>query len=483
MHKDGLVFASEICGLKEHPGMNKTLDLNALGDFLSLQYVPEPATVYRTIRRLPPGHLMEFQLDGGALSIRSYWHLEYSNKNGDLSFEDAGAQLRKLVENAVAKRLVSDVPLGLFLSGGVDSAVVAATAARLRGENGVCNAYTIGFADPAYDERASARWAADCINRIPGANLITHERVVEPGSFELLQELVGNCGQPFADASIIPTTLLCRFAREEITVALSGDGADELFSGYERYIAMRIIRKASFLPERLRKILFGSIARLPGSGGERSFSGRLKRLCRLLATPSDRAYFALLDRCPWNVKKELFGEAWQNAATHDSAEVFEYLMPELSSPDPEERFAELDLKTYLPGDVLTKVDIASMSCGLEVRSPFLDHEIVEFAAQLPAEYKLCGNNRKRILKAAFSDVFPAEFLDQRKRGFGVPVASWLRGSWKEQAYNALFSSPLCSDDLLDPVCLKKLWSEHQSGKKDNSYLLWNLLVLSLFLDR
>ncbi|MBR7105103.1 MAG: asparagine synthase (glutamine-hydrolyzing) [Lentisphaeria bacterium] len=480
LHKDSLVFSSELCGLKKHPDMNRELDINAVSDYLSLQYIPEPGTVYRKVRKLAPGYLLDFQLNGGALSLRPYWHLSFAFKPQDLSFEDAAKELRSLVEKAVSKRLVSEVPLGVFLSGGIDSTIIAGVAAEQLAP-GTCRAFTAGFADAQYDERANARCAAAYINQRSG-NLIHCEEEISPGSFDLFSGLIAQIGQPFADASILPCTLLSRFARKHITVALSGDGADELFCGYDRYVAMRLLRSASFMPDTIRKRVFGALIPLLPDSGERTVSGRLRRLFRLLAGSSDRAYFDLLDRCPASLKRGLFGERLRESSARDSAEVFYRFESELSALNREERCSELDIHTYLPGDILPKVDISSMSCGLEVRSPFFDKEVVEFAAALPVSYKLCGMNRKRILKEAFKDIIPPELIDRPKKGFGVPVARWLRQDWHEAAQDVLFSGALCREGFVNRKELEKLWTCHCKGRGDWSYLLWSLLGLALFLE-
>ena len=481
LHQDSLIFASELCGLKKHPKMNKELDINAVSDYLSLQYVPEPGTIYRKVRKLPPGYLLDFQLEGGAVSLRPFWHLSFAFKPQDISFEDASKVLRERVEKAVQRRLVSDVPLGVFLSGGIDSVIVAGTAAKQLAP-GKCSAFTAGFENPKYDERSCARIAAEHINKLSGGNLIHHEDVVSPGSLEQLTGLIRQIGQPFADASILPTSQLCRFARQHITVAVSGDGADELFCGYDRYIAMRILRNAGVLPQFIRQRLFSTLVPLLPDSGERTLTGRLRRLFKLLASNPDSAYFDLLDRCPGAVKRNLFGERLRDAVKWNSNNVFRRIEEQLTAVNREERCSELDIFTYLPGDVLAKVDTASMSCGLEVRSPFLDKEVVEFAASLPMEYKLCGMNRKRILKAAFADVIPPQLQDLPKRGFGVPIAKWLRTDWNQTAQQILFDSPLCAEGFINKQHLEHIWNCHCKGRGDWSYLLWSLLVLAIFLE-
>lgn len=482
MNGDTLIFASEFAGLMTHPDFPEQLDTDAISDYLSLQYIPSPDTAFRNVRKLPPGHLLCFNLDTGTLSIRCYWQLDYSIKNSELSIGDAAQELRKLVEKAVEKRLVSDVPLGTFLSGGVDSCIITGITAK-KLYPAPCEAFTAGFGNAAYDERSAAQRSAEIINSVCGGNLRCHEKMIKSDDFDLVLKLLPNFGEPFADASALPFFLLSEFAKSKISVALSGDGADEIFAGYERYLAMRYAEKVYWLPGAVRQMLFGGAAKLLPDKGERTTSGRLRRLFKLFASPEKSGYFNLLDRCPATLKKELFGPAMEKSLKHDSAECFTTLNWELISNDKVEKLGELDLKTYLPGDILVKADVASMANALELRSPFMDTAVVEFAARLPMKYKLHGKERKKILKMAFPEFITPELSGRPKRGFGVPVAAWLRESWKAPAQEKLFTSQLISGKFVNESVLKRLWDMHQSGEADYSYILWELIVLDLFLER
>ena len=476
-----LVFASELAALKKHPDMPRELNINAVSDYLSLQYVPGSDTVYRHVRRLAPAHILEYDLDDGSVNSNSYWHAVYAFKSSELSFEEAAQELRRRVENAVERRLVSDVPLGVFLSGGVDSSIITAiTAEKLGGLP--CKAFSIGFKDKKYDERSGAQEFATFLQS-RNLNLEHHIKVVEPGDFQLLKKLVSHFGEPYADASMLPTSLLCCFARERVTVALSGDGADELFGGYERYHAMQIFDRCSALHPRLRQTLFGTIRKLLPDSGERSYSGRARRFFKLLSnTSSDRAYFDLMDRAPREIKRRLFKTKAPGVYRHDSSEVFRRTYRVLSGKNPHELCSELDILTYLPGDILPKVDITSMACALEVRSPFLDRDVAEFAARLPWEYKQRNGERKRILKEAFKDIVPENVLNRPKRGFGVPISGWLRSSWKHDAGETLFNGIL-ANNYIDKSALNSVWNQHQTRIHDWSYLLWSLLILEIFLSQ
>ncbi len=482
MNGDTLVFASEFQALRQHPGMPRELDMNALSDFLSFHYIASPNTAYRNVRKLPPAHQLEFRLTDGTVSIRGYWHLDYSLKN-EISFEDAAHELRSLMEKAVEKRLMSDVPSGVFLSGGIDSTIVTALTTRLRGD-AETEAFTIGFADSAYDERHYARIAAQFINKLHPGKLKHFESEVDASDFSLLEKLAAHFGEPFGDASMIPTYLVSRFAGERIRMALGGDGADEIFGGYERYVAMRYAAKLdSVCPAFVRRPLFQTGSLLLPDSGERTVSGRSRRMLQLLGCPPELRYFKVFDHAPQECKRRLFGERFRTALAHDSSEIFAQRLWELTAPDPVERLAELDVHTYLANDILPKVDISSMAASLEVRSPFLDREVVEFAAKLPQEYKLSGRRRKHILRAAFADLLPPEVERRPKKGFGVPVARWLRRDWRNLAREALFDSPLTRDGFCNEKELERLWEEHQSERRDHSYLLWGVMNLAMFLTR
>ncbi len=480
MTKGMLVFASEMAALKCHPAMPQELDAAAVSDFLSFQYIPGPGSIYRNVHKLAPGHQLEFRLNEETTSIRAYWRPNFSLKP-EIPFKEAAAELRRLVEQAVERRLMSDVPIGTFLSGGVDSSIITAITARLRNPEKT-NAYTVGFWDASYDERPFATKAADAINRGIGGGLIQRESVVDPDDFTLVEKMARHCGEPYADASILPTALLSEFAASEIKVALSGDGADELFCGYERYLAIRYASRIALLPEALSRPLLATLASFCPDDGERTRTGRMRRFLKMTAAPERLRYFTLMNHCSAKLKKSLFGEKLRAAAQRDSAELFHSLQWELSSANNIEQLSELDLQTYLPGDVLTKVDIASMASSLEVRSPFLDREVVEFAARLPISYKLHGSKRKHILVEAFRYLLAPEVARRPKRGFGVPIASYLRGKWHNLAEEALFDGMLTRDGYFHKKCVLQLWKEHQSGASDHSYLLWSLINFSLFLE-
>ena len=459
-----LGFSSRFDTLASCPGCPDEISPEALTAYLAFQYIPAPATIRRGVRKLMPGTAIEFQLETG--SVREInWGARIEVKPEQVSYKDACGTLRGLLSDAVQRRLVSDVPLGVFLSGGLDSAIVAALAAQHSSAPLEC--FSIGFDDPRYDESADCKTAAACLAKRAPHGLRHHIKTVSPGDFDLLPKLAAEFGEPYADASMLPSFFLAQFAREHVTVALSGDGADELFGGYERYRAMHMIQNLrSFTPEFLWS---AASACLPDSG-ERSKAGRMKRFLRLGAVPGEAArYDALM--------------------THFAAESVGLIAPDLRPylnarrdlPEAAELMASLmedDLRRYLPGDVLTKVDVCSMAASLEVRNPFLDLTVSRFARSLPASFKIRGARRKRILADTFAAELPPGWGERRKRGFGVPVATWFRTVWRDGLRAALLDELPKRWTMFDRAAVERLILEHQKGGKDRSYLLFSLLMLS-----
>lgn len=475
------LFSSELGGMKMHPAMPSGLNLQAIHDYLSLQYIPCPDTVFKGVFKLPPAHYLELDLKNGESVIKRYWQADYSAKT-DLNFEDAVRKLRELLFTAVKRRLMSDVPLGAFLSGGLDSSIITGIMSRLCEQP--VKTFTIGFNEAQYDERTYARAAADAINRQANFPLEYHEKVVDQNDFSALEKLVAHYGEPYSDASMLPTFLLSKFTREKVTVALSGDGADEVFAGYERYLLIKYSQMLDVIPGSLRTVFFGSLRKFLNNGaGERTLSGRLNRTLRIAASSGEHRYLDIINRFREPLKKQLYGSRFDNFNPAATYEIFNAASKLATAAGAVEKVMETDLYTYLPGDILTKVDIASMACSLEVRNPFLDHEVVEFAASLPLEYKQKGISRKHILKEAFKDMLTPELLNRNKRGFGVPLAAWFRGSWKTILQERLLEGRLVKEEFFKQDAVSRMLENHCSGKADFSYPLWSLLLLELFLEQ
>ena len=476
-----LVFASELSALKQHDKMLHELDMQSVSDYLSLLYVPCPKTIYQNVFKVNPSEMLTFDIDSGTLSSEKYFTPDF-RINYSADFEKSSAQLRELVFEAVRKRLMSDVPVGVFLSGGVDSSIIANIMTQLRMPLKT-DAFTIGFDDPVYDERDRANNTAALINQNTDNSLLHHEKIVSPSDFSLIRDLVRHYGEPYADASMIPTALLSKFTREKVTVALSGDGADELFAGYDRYYLMSKIRCFNILPYAVRKIIFSTMANIIPNGNERSSHARIKRAFDVISSKENQQYYRLLDRCKSDFKNQLADGIFKEELKSLKQNSIVELLDNLNTADAVGKYLEFDRKTYLVGDILTKTDIASMAYSLELRIPFLDREVIAFADTLPFEYKLAGNDKKHILKHAFKDMLPDSIINGAKKGFGVPVANYLRTAWKNDAENILFnSSTLTNCGLFNQNFLREIWQKHQNSQCDYSYQLWTVILFSLFLE-
>lgn len=475
---DTVVFASELAALKRHPAWRGELRPEAIHDFLAYEYVPDPDTVYDDVWKLPPGSWARFRT-GVEPEIRRYWQPDFRDKL-KINFEDAQVELRALLSRAVSRRLIADVPCGIFLSGGMDSGIVAALAARAATEE--LAAFTIGFDIRRYDERVAARSTVDWIAANNAHGLTHYEQVVDFRSFPVLEQLAAHYGEPFADFSMLPEYFLSRFAATQVKVALSGDGADEIFAGYERYLAMRCFEYLDWTPDFLKQWGVRLLQYFP-DGGKRSRIGRSKRLLKVAAAPLERRYFELMAQATEIERRGLYGERMTAAGLSDSARILQRLARSAGSLSKIERCQEVDLGSYLCGDILVKIDRAAMANSLEVRSPFLDTAVVEFAARLPLSFKQSGRSRKHIVKAAFAGLVPPGVLEGRKRGFAVPLGSWFRREWRDLLRERLLEGRLVRDGWMKRDALAVRIEEHASGRNDRTELLGALLMLELFLEQ
>ena len=468
------VFSSELQSLVKHPTLDKTINNQAVHDYLTLQYVPQPYTIYKNIFKLAPGSFLEFKIPQKKLKISKYWQCNYKNKIS-ISYNDAQHELRSLLEKAVSKRLMSDVPLGAFLSGGVDSSIIAGLMSKLTKEP--IKTFTIGFNENKYDERKYAKIMAD---RIGSSH---HEKIVDPSDFSIVKKLVKHYGEPFSDASMLPTYLLSKFTREKVTVALSGDGADELFAGYYRYMVHKYAGFGDLIPQSLRRGFYNAVnTLLPAKTEERTLVGKARRLSRIIASDKDKRYLDIISRCNESLKGSLYGEKMKNFTPTPTQQYLESIYCSTTASNATETIMETDLHSYLPGDILTKVDIASMANSLEVRSPFMDHDVVSFAASLPLKYKQGFNSRKKILIDACSDIIPKEILTRPKMGFGVPIAHWLRNEWKDIATETLLNGKSIKNGFFDKKSVEKILSKHQKMQADYSYVIWALMIFELWYE-
>ncbi|AGA26961.1 asparagine synthase (glutamine-hydrolyzing) [Singulisphaera acidiphila] len=469
----GLVFGSEAKALLEHPEISRRLDLPGLARYLFYEYIPAPYSIWSGLRKLPPAHVLVWE--GGEARVSRYWTAPASLEESESPpFDVAADQFWTDFRSAVARHRRSDVPLGVFLSGGIDSSSVAAALAELEPAQGI-HTFSIGFADPSFDESAHARLVA----RHLGTN--HHERTFAVEAVqELLPDVAGWLDEPFGDASILPTHLLSRFARSEVTVALGGDGADELLAGYPTFVAERAADLFRRLPRAARALAGAAVGRLPVNHGNISLDFRLKQFLRGAAESAPLAHQRWLGSYSGEEIQRLLiaGETIDVEAEHLLRA--SGLVP---SADPLTRSLALYQDTYLPDDILAKVDRASMACGLEVRAPFLDALLVDSMQTLPPRFKYGRNQTKRLLKKAASGRLPATILERPKKGFGIPVAHWLRGPLAGLLGSLLNRSRLERQGLFNPREVERRISEHAAGVRDHRKPLWTLLMFQLWYDR
>ncbi len=470
-HKDGdLTFASEIRALLEDPDIQRRIELDAIDSFLRYQYVPYPLTAFADIKKLPPAHTLEWH--DGEISIRRYWKLSYAPGRAATSAEEAQEAIRERLLEATELRLRSDVPLGAFLSGGIDSSAVVAAMAR---KSSAVKTFSIGFDVAGYDETPHARE----VSRLYGTD--HHEFVVEPSAMEVLPKLVSHFGEPFADNSAVPTFYLAQMARKHVTVALNGDGGDENFGGYGRYLGSRADRLAR--APRAAGLLARRLSDVLGPGTmDSQLRAKLARETRLAVMTGAERYAWRMSYVKPEDRPFLYTETFRREVDDVTARsVIEVPFDGSDAGDDVNRLIDVDVQTYLPNALLVKMDITSMAHSLEMRSPLLDHELMEFAASLPGSWKADGHTTKRIFRDALRPWLPESILERPKWGFGSPLAQWFRGGLRD----------LPREILLDPVSVKRGWfreaalgaliDDHVAGRRDNGTKLWALIQLELWL--
>ena len=471
-HEPGrLLFASELKSILQVPGVPRNIDPQALDEYLAYQYVPHPHTIWQGISKLPPGHLAVYRDD--RLEVRRYWQPDLRAEER-LPPREYAARLRQQLTAAVEARMQSDVPLGAFLSGGVDSTIIVGLMRQINA--GPLRTFSIGFPVAEYDETRYARLAAERFQTL-------HEEFrVEPKAVEILPRLVWHFDEPFADSSAVPTWYLAQQTRQHVTVALTGDGGDELFAGYPRYAAVRLAALLDRWPAALRWLAVGRWWQwLPSSSRQKSRLRQWKRFAAGFGYRPARRYLEWIS---------IFGEArraWlyrdEHLAALPDADPLEFLTAALfraQGRDAVTAVSLADLLTYLPCDLMTKVDTASMAFGLECRQPFLDHRVVELAARMPIDLKFRWGRGKRILRETFADLLPRPIRRRKKMGFGVPLDHWLRHEMRDFAQQVLFDPGAKLSAIFRPEAVRRLWDEHLSARADHSARLWSLLVLELW---
>jgi asparagine synthase (glutamine-hydrolysing) len=469
------VFGSEFSALLLHPSVGREIDRGAIHDYLSFMCVPAPLTAYRDIRKLEPGHTLTLSR-GGELKIERYWEPDFSKKL-DVTEEEAGERALALLRDAVRVRLMSEVPLGAFLSGGVDSSAIVALMAEE--SSTPVKTFSIGFDEQDFSELHHARRVAEFV----GAE--HHEFVVRPDAMEVLPKLVEHYGEPYADSSAIPTYYVARETRKHVTVALNGDGGDECFAGYERYAAMRLSERYRRLPGVLReRIIRQAVELLPISESRPSNARKVRRFLRAASLPPVERYLRWISVINPEDKDGLYSDDFrQSVAGRDVREHLRPWFARANGAGVVDAALLADTMTYLPNDLLVKVDIASMAVSLEARSPFLDHNVIEFAASLPERMKLRGLTTKYILKKTLRKLLPPENLSRGKMGFGVPVGHWFRGQMQGFLRENLLSERATGRGLFRPEVVRRMVELHTRGERDHTHQLWTLLMLELWFQR
>jgi asparagine synthase (glutamine-hydrolysing) len=471
------IFASELKALLIHPVLVRAMNPTAVEDYFAYGYVPDPKTIFQNVYKLSPGHTLTLERGRPVGEPRQYWDVPF-RALGSTSEEEAAEELIERLREAVRIRLISEVPLGAFLSGGVDSSAIVAMMAGLSTEP--VNTCCIAFGDSKYSE---AQFADEVARQYQTGH---HVEQVEPDDFGLLDKLVDIYDEPFADSSAMPTYRVCELARKRVTVALSGDGGDENFAGYRRYrrhVYEERIR--SLLPQRLRRAVFGALGSVYPRAVWAPRIFRAKSTLQALARNTLEAYFhdvAVILSNP--LRARLFSpEFRRNLQGYHAIEVFRAHARRAPTDHALSLIQYLDFKTYLPGDILVKVDRASMHHSLEVRVPILDHEFVEWVSGLPPELKLQGHRGKFLFKKALEPYLSRQVLYRPKMGFAVPLASWFRSSLRERVHDGILGGALTSTGFFNEQFLKQLIDEHQSGSAQHSGILWALLMFEAFQRR
>ncbi len=472
-HNGRFAFGSEIKAILALENIPREVRLDAVYDFFAYQYVPDPKSIFKHIHKLPPAHYMVLNKDG--FSIHEYWDLTFKHVTENSEATNAKA-LKAILEKATSQRMISDVPLGAFLSGGVDSSGVVAMMAEA--SNSPVKTCTIGFDDEKFNEADFAKEIAQKYNTEH------HEFTVNQNVAERLEHIVSFFDEPFADPSLVPTFFVSELARKAVTVALAGDGGDEMFAGYEKYSVDYVENKLrNKFPRFIRQHLFPGLSQiaglLPGTLGKKA-----KSLLTTLSTDPAMGFYI--------TNSMITDEMWSTLATTDTQQALQGYHPsqytlenyyKADGPDHLSKILYTDIKTYMTGGILVKVDRMSMANSLEVRAPILDYQVAEFAATLPSEQKFNDGTKKYLLKKVFEPYIPDDLLHRKKMGFGTPIDTWFREDLKAYTQSILFNCDKGLSDIFDAEKVKQVWQEHQSGKHQHGIVLWSMLMYQMWYNR
>jgi len=474
-------FASEIKALLQVPGIEREVNLSSIHHYLTYQYIPSPDTIFQGIQKLPPGHYLLYDLEGN-IKIERYWRLRFnSSAQTGIDPQEVSDRIRKELEESVRLRLISDVPLGAFLSGGVDSSIIVGIMAKL--SHKPVKTFSIGFEEMEFDEISYARMVSKHFSTEH------HEFVVRPNAIEILPKLVWYYNEPFADSSAIPTYYVANLTKDYVKVVLTGDAGDENFAGYPRYLRSQWVYWFTKIPEKVRKDWMASFLRMVGFFPVRK--DRLNRLTDFIYTLSSdqaRNYFEQIKIFNQKEKEDIYTEEFTKDL--EGWDPIDFLLDKYDEADVDnllDRLFYLDIHTYLPEDLLVKMDIATMANSLEARVPFLDHVLMELAAGIPSSLKLKGSKSKYILKETFSNLLPQAVLKRKKMGFGVPVSRWFRKELKDYIYEMLLDRKTLNRGYFKREGIERLLNDHVASRYDHSARIWALLFLEVwfrvFMDR
>jgi asparagine synthase (glutamine-hydrolysing) len=471
-----LIFGSELKSLLVHPLFGRETDPCAVEEYFAFGYVAEPRVIYKNAAKLSPGHTLTVKRGRQLPESVPYWNPLFS-LGSSITLEEACEELNRRLEESIKLRMISEVPLGAFLSGGVDSSAVVAAMARI--SKGPVNTCSISFDDPAFDE---TRYAQEVADRYGTRHFV--EKVASD-DFELVDQLAGIYDEPYADSSAIPTYRVCQLARKHVTVALSGDGGDEAFGGYRRYqFQLAEDRLRRFLPLGIRAPLFGALGSLYPKADWAPRFFRAKSTFESLAKSSIEGYASSMSFVREPLRRKLFSVGFHRSLNgYDALEVFKRHAAAADTDDPLALVQYVDMKTYLVGDINTKVDRASMAHSLEVREPLMDHPLVEWLGALPSSLKIRQGQGKYFFKKSQEQYLSKNVLYRPKMGFAVPLARWFRGPLRQKVRIAVTGDRLSGTGMFDPVMLRRLVEEHESGHRDHSTPLWTLLMFDAFLGK
>ncbi len=469
-----LIFASEHKALLKHPSLKSDINIISIESYFALGYIAEPDTIYHSIRKLPAGYNLLVR-DRKLAEPKQYWDVPFNRDNTSLNWHDAQNELHQRLQKAIEIRMIAEVPLGAFLSGGVDSSTVVALMSELSQDP--VNTCSIGFDNTQFDE---SQYASQVAEKYKTNH---YQESIRSDDFDLIDRLVDIYDEPYADSSALPTYRVCELARKRVTVALSGDGADELMSGYRRHkFHLREEYIRNLLPLAVRKPVFSMLANIYPKADWAPQWLRAKSTFQSLALDSVAAYFNTVSQNNDSVRNKLYSEQLKSKLNGFHAlDIFKKHAEKAPCTDPQSLIQYIDLKTYLVDDILTKVDRASMANSLEVRVPILDHEFVEWISSIGNKFKFNNKTGKALLKKTMEPYLPDEILYRKKMGFSIPLASWFRGPLNERMRSSILSEPMLDSGWFNADYLSSVVSDHSNGLKDHGTLIWSLLIFDSFL--